>query len=220
MIAPGAQLSDGRCYQPAPGSPDLIEAYVAGAILELPPGIVALLKADEPPEAASGLDRTSRPPSSREIAYASAALEGLAEEIARIASHTGRNTALNNATHRMATMVARGWIDRDVVERALTEAMHANGYVREDGLKSVRSTLRSAFRAGLRKPHLDLVDRAELPEGVSLTDFRAYMPMHSYIFMPTRELWPASSVNARMPPCRLPMRTASRCSTRSGASGG
>jgi hypothetical protein len=36
--------------------------------------------------------------------------------------------------------------------------------------------------------------------GVCLTDFFAYMPMHSYIYWPTRELWPASSVNARVPP--------------------
>ena len=36
--------------------------------------------------------------------------------------------------------------------------------------------------------------------GVCLDDFYAYMPMHSYIYTPTRELWPASSVNARVPP--------------------
>ena len=36
--------------------------------------------------------------------------------------------------------------------------------------------------------------------GVSLEDFHAYMPAHSYIFTPTREMWPASSVNARIPP--------------------
>jgi hypothetical protein len=35
---------------------------------------------------------------------------------------------------------------------------------------------------------------------VSLDDFYAYMPMHQYIFTPTRDLWPASSVNARIPP--------------------
>jgi hypothetical protein len=35
---------------------------------------------------------------------------------------------------------------------------------------------------------------------VSLDDFDAYMPMHQYIFTPTRDLWPASSVNARIPP--------------------
>jgi hypothetical protein len=36
--------------------------------------------------------------------------------------------------------------------------------------------------------------------GVCLEDFYAYMPMHAYIYAPTRELWPASSVNARVPP--------------------
>lgn len=36
--------------------------------------------------------------------------------------------------------------------------------------------------------------------GVQLGDFRAYMPMHCYIFAPTGEFWPASSVNARIPP--------------------
>jgi Family of unknown function (DUF5906) len=35
---------------------------------------------------------------------------------------------------------------------------------------------------------------------ISVEDFFAYMPMHNYIFVPSRELWPASSVNARVPP--------------------
>jgi hypothetical protein len=39
---------------------------------------------------------------------------------------------------------------------------------------------------------------------VRLQDFVAYMPMHNYIFTPTRDLWPASSVNARIPPVSLP----------------
>jgi hypothetical protein len=37
-------------------------------------------------------------------------------------------------------------------------------------------------------------------DGVSLKDFHAYMPMHNYIFAPSREVWPATSVNARVPP--------------------
>ena len=37
-------------------------------------------------------------------------------------------------------------------------------------------------------------------DGVCLHAFFAYMPMHSYIFAPTREMWPAASVNARIPP--------------------
>ena len=39
----------------------------------------------------------------------------------------------------------------------------------------------------------------ETTEGVSLADFYSYMPTHSYIFAPSREMWPASSVNARIP---------------------
>jgi Family of unknown function (DUF5906) len=37
-------------------------------------------------------------------------------------------------------------------------------------------------------------------EGVRLEDFYAFMPMHNYIFAPTREMWPGSSVNARISP--------------------
>jgi RepB DNA-primase from phage plasmid/Family of unknown function (DUF5906) len=39
-----------------------------------------------------------------------------------------------------------------------------------------------------------------IDEGVSLNDFHAYMPMHNYIYAPSREPWPASSVDARVPP--------------------
>jgi hypothetical protein len=38
-----------------------------------------------------------------------------------------------------------------------------------------------------------------LPAGVTLDDFYAHMPSHQYIFVPIRDLWPASSVNARIP---------------------
>lgn len=39
--------------------------------------------------------------------------------------------------------------------------------------------------------------------GVSLDDFHAYMPMHNYIFAPSGETWPATSVNSRIPPVPL-----------------
>jgi hypothetical protein len=34
--------------------------------------------------------------------------------------------------------------------------------------------------------------------GVTLDDFYAYMPTHNYIFAPSREMWPAPSVDARL----------------------
>jgi hypothetical protein len=33
---------------------------------------------------------------------------------------------------------------------------------------------------------------------VKLDDFQSYMPMHSYIYVPSGEMWPAGSVNARL----------------------
>jgi hypothetical protein len=47
------------------------------------------------------------------------------------------------------------------------------------------------------------VERPEAAEGVSVDDFWAYMPMHNYIYAPTRAHWPGSSVNARIPPVKL-----------------
>jgi Family of unknown function (DUF5906) len=38
---------------------------------------------------------------------------------------------------------------------------------------------------------------------VTLDDFYAYMPQHAYMYTPARELWPASSVNSRIPPIPL-----------------
>jgi hypothetical protein len=36
--------------------------------------------------------------------------------------------------------------------------------------------------------------------GAGLEDFYAYMPGHAYLYVPTRELWPAASVNGRISP--------------------
>jgi hypothetical protein len=43
----------------------------------------------------------------------------------------------------------------------------------------------------------------EYNDGVSLDDFWAYMPMHNYIFAPTRMTWPGASVNSRIPPISI-----------------
>ena len=35
---------------------------------------------------------------------------------------------------------------------------------------------------------------------INLADFRAYLPVHNYIFMPCREPWPSASIDAVFPP--------------------
>jgi hypothetical protein len=37
-------------------------------------------------------------------------------------------------------------------------------------------------------------------KGVLLHDFYAYLPQHTYIFTPSREMWPVASINAKLPP--------------------
>jgi hypothetical protein len=57
-------------------------------------------------------------------------------------------------------------------------------------------------------PPMPLPEHPNLTAGqaASLEDFYAYLPQHTYIFTPTREMWPASSVNSRIPPVAVPMR--------------
>jgi hypothetical protein len=95
--------------------------------------------------------------SARERAYAEAALEGCAAELAAVASGS-RNEILNKIAFRLGRMVARGWIKRVDVEAALTESMTTNGYVADDGIEAVMTTLKSGLDAGEKDPHPDLPD--------------------------------------------------------------
>lgn len=72
---------------------------------------------------------------------------------------------------------------------AVGENVDANDVEAQFGVDAVREAL-SARRTVAR-------------EGVSLEDFRAYMPSHGYIFMPTGEMWAGASVNARIRPLPL-----------------
>jgi hypothetical protein len=56
--------------------------------------------------------------------------------------------------------------------------------------------LQSEYEAALRKRS----ERATDQDILAVENFYAYMPMHNYIYAPTRDTWPASSVNARIPP--------------------
>jgi hypothetical protein len=80
------------------------------------------------------------------------------------------------ALARCAAMVERIW-DSDPERYAAAEAERQKARDKGNGLAS-----------------------ATLTRGVSLSDFYAYMPTHTYIFAPACEMWPKDSVNARIPP--------------------
>jgi hypothetical protein len=49
-------------------------------------------------------------------------------------------------------------------------------------------------------PEAAALAREEVPNTLAYEDFVAFMPTHQYIWKPTREFWPAKSVNARLKP--------------------
>jgi uncharacterized protein DUF5906 len=55
----------------------------------------------------------------------------------------------------------------------------------------------AAYNKEHRRKRQATVDTAR---ALSRDDFVAYMPSHNYIFKPTRQMWPAVSVNSRVPP--------------------
>jgi hypothetical protein len=66
--------------------------------------------------------------------------------------NSGRNNALNASAFSLGQLVASGELERSLVEHRLLEAAAANGLVAEDGIESVRATIRSGLNAGMRSP--------------------------------------------------------------------
>ena len=169
IVAPGTTRPDGRLWLPDPKVPSLINAFRNGTIPELPDWLRNIICARR------NLDRHAGHPSrnehdagrdagqgggNRERAYARAALDGCANELAAMQPHTGRNPKLNALAYRMGRMVACGWIAGSEVEHALWEACEQNCLIAHDGAKSVRATLMSGLSAGQDHPHECLDERA------------------------------------------------------------
>jgi Bifunctional DNA primase/polymerase, N-terminal len=94
--------------------------------------------------------RSSPPNGQPGGAYGNVALE---REVAGLAASLPgyRNHFLNRVGFRLFQLVAGGELDQGLVEDRLIEACHANGLIKDDGLRSVLATIASA-RAGLQHP--------------------------------------------------------------------
>ncbi len=109
-----------------------------------------------------------------------------------------RNDVLNKQAFGLFGLVKAGRLNADVVRNMLVVAAQGAGL----DLDEIEKTLDSAFNAaqpryeGLKKTSKKGAGNAK-PD-LSLDDFRAHMPDHRYIFIPTRDIWPASSVDARV----------------------
>ena len=159
IVAQSTVRPDGRGWLPAPGTPSLAEAYIAGTIPTLPAWLAAIIRSRpeppprDPPPTANGACH-SEWPASRETVYARQALGGAARDLRRTPAG-GRNEALNGAAYHMGRMVARGWIDQTDVVDELSEAAIASGL----DVDEVQKTLASGLTAGMQNPAEDLANR-------------------------------------------------------------
>lgn len=97
--------------------------------------------------------------------YATAAFE---KEIAKAhaTAKGGRNDQINRSGFALGQLTGAGALHRADVESALENAAHALGLVEEEGISSVRATIRSGIEAGEREPRqLPEPRRVRLPQG-------------------------------------------------------
>lgn len=124
-----------------------------------------------------------------------------AAEILRFASFAmfaRLETEINEFPHLQDT-------SHQAVVDALQKMAEIGNIQNDDALRIIDDGKRAAD-----EPHAPPLQDVDAPPedvtvgaGASLSDFYAYMPTHRYIFTPSGEMWPASSVNSQIPPIPL-----------------
>ncbi|MGO9267669.1 MAG: primase-helicase family protein [Candidatus Binataceae bacterium] len=94
-------------------------------------------------------------------------------------------------TERLAAAAALPSAQYEAVRKALAESLDVRVSVIDKEVQLLRRKPKATPATPVGDNRLD---------ALSVDDFRAYMPQHQYIFVPSRELWPGSSVDARVPP--------------------
>ena len=102
-----------------------------------------------------------------------------------------------------------GWFTTEQIAAALMCPLPCNQHVlrqKKEDLKrrAVERLMRNSHEPVTATDDAGVASDAAVSElddiGVTLDSFVAYMPLHCYIYIPTREPWPGSSVNSRIPP--------------------
>jgi hypothetical protein len=156
VIAGGFVLPDGTFYERVEGTPDVCEAYAAGAIPVLPDWVIAALDRRQEVET-----ETLRAPVVVEISagrgreWSLAKLTELERELAR-APEGQRNHTLNAVAYALARCAARGWLTYDEIWAACERGCKANGYLHSrgsnDGPRNFRRSFNSGYKDGLLNP--------------------------------------------------------------------
>ena len=116
---------------------------------------------------------------------------------ARTGTTNGHDGSRSGAAFRLAREMQRAGVTYEQFVEAARINPDTASWCREKGEVNGQRELRRAWDnaqpAATGKPS----------DGVTLDDFHAYLPMHCYIYTPTRAMWPATSVNSQIPPVPL-----------------
>jgi hypothetical protein len=96
---------------------------------------------------------------------------------------------------------------QDCIRKIVVLVAMGHGLLKPDAVDELREMALAHSNFGLDEDTINkMIGDGFAPDdqiGVSLDDFYAYMLTHSYIFVPTGDLWPGSCVNARIAPVPL-----------------
>lgn len=201
IVVNGIHPDTGRPYRWHGGEPGpelrrkdlpLITAEMAAAFIAAAAGIMKShgwkeVESKKSNGKSNGADRAgdAEGASARARAYAQAALDGCAEELAAMPADSGRNIILYKKAFRIGTMVARGWITRDLVEDALFKAAEACGLVADDGEAQTRRSIKSGLDDGATVPHPDLDEQKS--DGETWEDARTAQPPPNLVIKSSKE---------------------------------
>jgi hypothetical protein len=151
IIAPGSRMPDERGWSRMNGTPSLLRDP-----LPLPPQW--LIDLCRPPKI-KPRDPSNAVTSKAEEAYAMAALNRAAAELAQMTPNSGRDNKLLSIAGTMGRMIAPGWIGQATVEGRLLDACRSNGLASETGAGEILDKIRRGVEATLCNPHSPLPER-------------------------------------------------------------
>jgi hypothetical protein len=154
IIAAGSRMPDGRGWGRMKGTPSFRDP--------LPPPPQWLVDLCKPPKPQANAQTThNRSPGKAEEAYAMAALNRAAVELAQMKPSTGRDNRLMSVAGTMGRMIAPGWIGQATVEGRLFDACRANGLADSAGETEILDKIRRGIEATISNPHPPLPERAK-----------------------------------------------------------
>jgi hypothetical protein len=124
-------------------------------------------------------------------------------DIARLVDNVLNGRDLHDSLRDYAMSLIGSGTSQRQAAATLRALMDASQIPHDDRWKERRAEIPQLVKSAAAQ-RATRAGAATAASDIKVGDFVAYMPAHSYIFKPTREMWPAGAVNARVPVVLVP----------------